>query len=356
MKNKVLTLIGSILTVTACGGTYQPQPQLHPITQPVPNKVSETNFIYDPQGRDEFVFDEVPDVLQKYAYEDICFSVPETATFECHKDKLPYNKYLGKKGFYTDKAPIQKGEYVLRETILETGEMIYTISSTEYTHVGENRLPMEEFQKRQNFVPYPIVEGAKAIVTGYTSYSKTLKDNLNLSTNKNSSYTLSEVKAIQKIASQHPRNGAKIADLMTTLRVKYDDFGERTTISGYPFNNKDSYLSLKIIIKDDGTIIPFVVTHYEADNWLFVENYSVKADKFKWRSGALKFERDNAYGKIWEWNNSVLTEELKNMLNEVATADSAAIRFNGRYYDDHSVTPEQQEELNSLLRILELSK
>jgi hypothetical protein len=353
MRNKALTTIALVLTITACGGTSQPQLAKAPTNHSVSVSAPEISFIYDPQGREEFVFDEVPEILQQYAYKDICFSVPERGSYECSGHQLAYDKYFGKRGFYTDRAPIRKGDSILREAVLETGEMIYTVSSTKYSHVGKDRLPMEMFLKRKNFVSYPIVAGAEAIVTGY---SKTRKESLTVSTNEDSSYTLNEVKAIQKIASQHPRNGAEMADLMTTLHVKYDEFEGRTTISGYPFNNKDSYLSLRLVIKDDGTIIPFVAAYYKADDWLFVESYSVKADEFKWRSGSLKFERDHTSGTIWEWNNTVLTEELNNMLNEIAAADTATVRFHGRYYDDHSVTPKQQEELSSLLRLLELSK
>jgi hypothetical protein len=365
MKKQTLIMLGFISTLAACGGTQQPQSSEAPSNRVTSKetlgmsptkalkKEKSKKFVYDPQGREEFVFDEVPKVLQEYAYKDFCYSIPDRNAYECTGDQLDYEYYYGKRGYYTDKKPIRKGQHLLREAILENGLKIYAISSTKFSHVGKDRIPLKDFMERKNFVAYPIVEGATAMVTGY---SKNLKDQLMISTNKDASYSEDAIKAIQRVAAQHPKNGAKIADLMTTLRVKYDDFEGRTTISGFPYNNEDSYISLRMVIPDDGRIIPVVDTHYEAQDWLFVKSYSVKADDFKWRSSDLTFKRDNASGKIWEWNNSILTDDTKTMLNAIASAETATVRFQGRYYDDYTVTAKQQAEIRSLLKILELTK
>ena len=352
MKKLNLVVLPFLFILTACGGTQQSQTAKAPKND-YDTQTQSKAFQYDPQGKEEFIFDEVSDILQEFAYTNICFSIPEKDDYQCSGHQLGYDKYVGKRGFYTDKQPVRKRHYILREAILETGEVIYAVTSTKYSHIGDDRLPMDIYKKRINFVPYPIVEGAKTIVTGY---SKARKESLKVSNNDDSSYTPDEIKAIQKIASQHPKNGYKIADLLTTLNIDYDDFEGRVIVSGYPFNNKESFISLRIIIKSDGTIIPLVVSHYRADDWLFVENYSVKADDFKWRSGNLKFERDNSSGTIWEWNNSVLTPELKAMLEQLGNADSAIIRFHGKYYNDQVVTEKQQKEIQTMLKILELTK
>jgi len=308
-------------------------------------------------GAEEFVFDEVPEILREYAYKDICFSLPKSGTYECSGHQLAYDKYVGKRGYYTPtKFPVRMGDYVLRHVILETGEMVYLVSSPKYSHVGDTRMPYEEYKKRKEFVPYPIVEGASVLVTGYSEYFKN-KDRFNVSSTKDNFLSIEEINAIQHIAKQHPKNGVRIADLMTMLSVDYDDFEGRTTISSFPFNNEKSYLSLRIIIKDDGTIIPFVTTYYKAENWLFVSDYSVKADDYKYRSDSLKFERDNSAGTIWEWNNTLVDDKSLGMLKKVANAKSATIRFNGQqYYNDHDFTAAQQKDLRNLIELVELLK
>lgn len=346
-------LIPFLLLLSACGVTQQLEPVNTRAKPALIDSASLAAFIYAPEGREEFVFDEVAETIQKYAYKDICFSIPEKSTLECFGHQLTYDEYVGKRGFYTGNLPIKKGHHVLKEAILETGELIYAVTSTKFPQIGKLRLPLDIYLKRKNFVSYPIVEGAAAMVTGY---SINQRQNLTVSSNKLSSFTTDEIKAIQRIASQHPKNGAEIADLMTILHITYDDFDGRTIISSYPHSNKGSYLSLRIVIKEDGVIIPFVVAHYESKNWLFVEGYSVKADEFKWRSDDLKFKREHTSGTIWEWNNSEVTSERIKMLNELANANVATVRFHGKYYDDHSVTQGQQKELKSLLKILELSK
>ncbi|MCV5664914.1 hypothetical protein OFN50_38405, partial [Escherichia coli] len=78
------------------------------------------------------------------------------------------------------------------------------------------------------------------------------RDRLNVSSQKTHSFTQDEISAIQRIAAKHPKNGARIADLMTTLKVDYDGFEGRTVITNLPFNNRDSYLNLRIVVMDSG--------------------------------------------------------------------------------------------------------
>lgn len=56
---------------------------------------------YDPAGREEFVFSEKAESLQKFGYDRFC---PDTKTFAC-RIRLPYEKYVGTKGYFVSSTP-----------------------------------------------------------------------------------------------------------------------------------------------------------------------------------------------------------------------------------------------------------
>lgn len=349
--NKLYLIVLSILFLSACGST-----SLSLSKSSGPNKsISKEAFQYTPQGNEQFVFGEVSDILQKYAYKDVCFSMPtRSVSIECMDDKLRYSEYVGKKGYYTGSAPYKDSNgYIAREAILETGEVIYIITSSKYKHVGDKIISLKEHEKQSNFSPQPIYKGSSVMLTGY---SKVSRGNLNVSSQNNHSFTEAEIAAIRHIAALYPTNGARIANLLTTLKVDYDDFEGRTIIAGLPYNNRSSYLSVRIIIKDSGEAYPFMRTYYEADDWLFIKNFSISADGFRWDSARdLDFKRDNAGGKIWEWNSTVLTLDHINMLNKMSSANAAKMRFHGRqYYADYELTEIQKDEIGRLAELAKL--
>lgn len=319
---------------------------------------SNTNvpFTYDPQDKEQFVFKEIAASLQKYSYKDICFQAPVRSVYsECSGNQLSYDKYVGKKGFYTDKKPIyDRNNHIVKEAILETGEVVFMVKSTKYKHVGSNIISLEEHNKVIGFKPSPIVPGAKTLVTGYSLHGA---NRLNVSSQNGHSFTEESLQAIRNIANRFPENGARVADILSTLKVDFDDFDGKVVVSGLPYNNKDSYLSAKIIFSKDGKATPFLVSHYENDNWLFVNKYSIAADDFRWKSKNLDFQRDNSSGKIWEWNNSYINDEYLTILNKIVSAKEIKIRFHGKqYYDDYALTQIQQKELSSLVELINLTK
>ncbi|WP_126779865.1 hypothetical protein [Idiomarina ramblicola] len=313
-----------------------------------------SNFNYDPKENSEFVFGEVASTLQKYAYSDICFELPKRSVAnDCMNDQLAYENYVGKRGYYTEKEPlVDYSGYVIKEAILETGERIYIVKSNEYDHVGDNFIALEDYKKYSQFQPKPIVPGANVNVIGYSNISK---GQLKVSSQDGHTFSEKEIKAIKKIASSYPERGTRIADLLTTLKVDYDDFEKRTIVTGLPYNNPDSFVTIRIIISDDIVINSFLVVHYEADNWLFVERFSIAADEFRWKSPALQFSRDHSAGTIWEWNTSRLDNENLSLVSKLANASNARVRFHGKkYYNDFELSKTQKEELAKLAEVVRL--
>ena len=101
-------------------------------------------FLYQPQGHQEFIFTSLPKAQQKQGYRNICFAPPQHK-INCSLNKLRYRRYLGKRGYYTSTAPIpyiylvyeqRKGDLAY-EAILETGERIYILKSQRDPFLGQ---------------------------------------------------------------------------------------------------------------------------------------------------------------------------------------------------------------------------
>ncbi|TXH94750.1 MAG: hypothetical protein E6Q75_12125 [Rheinheimera sp.] len=337
----------------ACTATG-PQQVPSAVTNQIQN--SQKAFTYAPEGREEFVFGNVSPALQKYAYGDVCFKMPvSSVAVDCLMNRLPYEKYVGKRGFFTDKAAFEDlYDHVVREAILETGEVIYVVKSKKYQHVGDTFIPLEEHNKISSFKPVPIVKGAKTIITGYSNISR---GKLNVSSQNGHGFSEAEIEAIRNIASKYPKHSARLADLLSTLSVKVDDFDKKTIISHLPYNNKETFVSIRLVINEDGKYTPFIVVHYQAEDWLFVQNYAISADGFRWDSPKLQFERDHTGGRIWEWSTTSLDDDKLSMLEKLATATSAKIRFHGQqYYNDYELTPVQKQELSALVEVVKILK
>lgn len=245
MKKNIL-FTASLLALSACANTSPQKVATSQSSNLTNQKPATSAFVYTPGDREEFVFGEMLEGLQKFGYGDLCFKMPTRSyANDCILNKLPYEKYVGKRGYYTDRKPfIDYSGYVAKEAILETGETIYLVTSNKFKHVGDKIISLAEHEKISNFQPVPIYEGSSVLLTGY---SKISKGYLNVSSQNKHSYNETQIKKIRDIASRYPKNGQKIADLLSTLKIDYDDFEGRTVVSWMPYNNPKSYLSIKFI-------------------------------------------------------------------------------------------------------------
>jgi hypothetical protein len=352
---KILIVSALAVALAGCGSTPATSTSLPITNKPVTKTVEKKTFVYAPQGREEFVFDEISEKLQEYHYRDVCYKMPKNSvSTECLLNKLDYDKYVGKKGYYTDREPFKDlSKNVVREAVLETGETVYLVFSEKYKRVGGYFISKDKHDEIANFKPEPIIDGASVMITGY---SEILRDNLTVSSQKNHSYSKEEIETIRKVANQYPKNKVAIAELLTTLKVDFDNFSGRTRISGMPYNSHGSYLSVNIVV-EDGKAYPFMKAFYKADDWLFVKSFTTSADGDKWTSGKVDFERDHSSGTIWEWSVEPLDNESTEMLEKMAFADSAIIRYHGsKYYDDHILSEKQKSELKRLVELVKLMK
>ena len=82
-----------------------------------------------------------------------------------YEDQLPYIEYVGKKGFCTDRPPFNDNNSIVREAILETGDMVYLETFTNYKYVGDKIFSLKDYEKRTSFKSAPLVEGLSVFLT-----------------------------------------------------------------------------------------------------------------------------------------------------------------------------------------------
>lgn len=100
----------------------------------------------------------------------------------------------------------------------------------------------------------------------------------------------------------------------------------------------------------------FIRYSYVGDNWLFVESLDIKTPNKKYDHYGMSFsdwERDNEAGDVWEWYNEyVSVEDDLSKYEDMASASSVLVRFNGKqYYDDHSLGANERAALKQIVTI-----
>jgi hypothetical protein len=318
---------------------------------------------YDPKELEEFVFKEQPKGIQKHRYRNICFKIPVKSDNECYEDKLNYSEYVGKKGYFINNKKISIGgtysKDYLREAVIETGIKIYIkfiessmYESTYIISIKEHKVEQDKKYAFNKFleenINKPLVKGSTVKILGAYKLQPYIKIS---GIHKTS--TPDTIRRIRDIAGTKPKHEIRIAELLISLGLNYDEFNQKYKVSGQGKNP----LSINISIDKDFNITPIVRTRYDAEDWLFVKSISIAADDFRWKGPKLKTKRDNARGKVWEWSNSYLSEEWFTALQKLSNSNKGTVRFHGRdYYNDVVLSIEQKTEISSLIELYILLK
>ena len=143
MKSHYLCVLSIFLFLVGCQTTRVKQASfetLAPTTQS--NKLE---FVYNPKGKEQFVFHEKAAALQKYGYDKFCGS---TKTFACF-NKLPYQKYVGMKGYFDTLKPVKTdySGYEFYPIVLENGEKYYFVANKKYGGKYGSSSPIISFEE-----------------------------------------------------------------------------------------------------------------------------------------------------------------------------------------------------------------
>lgn len=141
-----------------------------------------------------------------------------------------------------------------------------------------------------------------------------------------------------------------LARLNANLKKNTDEIKGITWFSHKSEPVIDTHMALYFGTKDGSSAgYPLrMKLHYFADNWLFINSVTIKADDQIFNLENLNFERDNGSGSIWEWSDSAVDDMA--MLNKILSAKKVVIRFDGRqYYNDFTLPDSQKNAMKEVL-------
>jgi len=300
---------------------------------------------YDAAGREEFVFAEKSESLQKFGYDHFC---PDTKTFAC-RIRLPYEKYVGTKGYFVSSTPTHSDVfgYEFYPVVLESGEEYFYVSRKKDGKYGSMSpiISLAEHQELKSFTPEPLVAGSSLMVNKVKqSYGVRT---FTLSNGK----TVSDAK-LKNIRALVARFGGKssLGELLLDADIERDEIEDRYFIQ--PTGSLlRSDVRIYIGANAQKTWLRFKVKYY-GDDWLFVSSYIAAADDYRWQSPKMKFERDHSSGSVWEWVDISAGAKEVEVAKALSSAQKATIRFQGsQYYDDVTLEEDQKQSIKTILGI-----
>jgi hypothetical protein len=117
--------------------------------------------------------------------------------------------------------------------------------------------------------------------------------------------------------------------------------------------NESSAVLLYIVKPAAGPPSLRFTIRYVADDWLFVQGYTIKADDEPFEidaSGYNDVERDNGSGGIWEWYDVVAGSTEREIAEALTKSDHAVIRYQGRqYYRDRTISAGEKRAIRHVL-------
>lgn len=146
----------------------------------------------------------------------------------------------------------------------------------------------------------------------------------------------------------------RLANVTKKLRTKYDDVNEITWYydksTPYYANNNSFHIYMGKE-KNGSPWLRFRI-QYAADDWLFIENYTIKTDSTSYTIDTSygEVETDNGYGGIWEWYDVPMTNLLYGIVKDVIKSKSVKLRHSGKqYYKDRTITEKEKQGLQNVL-------
>ncbi len=151
------------------------------------------------------------------------------------------------------------------------------------------------------------------------------------------------------VAKEKEERIAKISKNFRENKDEFSDFGWVEHKNTTPYRNRNS-IHLYFQKDNNGNVqnLRFVI-QYEADDWLFIRNMIFNIDGENVRFIPNDMERDNDYGRIWEWSDEPASFE-SDLVEKIANAKTVKVKFNGdQYYDTRTMSSKQIEAFKQTL-------
>lgn len=349
MRYKYFSIVLVVLALGGCQTSQIKQASFETTVRPV-SVNNEPVFVYNPSGKEQFIFPEIAESLQEYGYDDFC---SDTKSFSCYGNKLPYNEYVGMKGYFDSDKSIYAGfsDYDFYPVILENGKKFYFVSSKKYGGKYGSSSPimsLKLFQEIKSFKAEPLIPGSSIIVAS----SKVNRGSKYYTLSNGKGLSEENLKLVREVCTKYG-NKPEMAELLLEMKINKDDIDYRFFISPIGSTLR-SGAELYIGLNDNAEWLRFKVKYYD-DDWLFVKSYKVAADDYRWQSPKISFDRDNSGGDVWEWADLSATESHVEAAKALANAKKSTIRFQGnKYYSDKLLADDQKNGIKGILRLFEL--
>lgn len=166
---------------------------------------------------------------------------------------------------------------------------------------------------------------------------------------------ISKIKALkeQEAKKVEEENKRRLAKATSKMRTNVD---EMKGITWYYDKNTSKYNNVNSLHlymgkeKDSKPWLRFRI-QYKGDDWLFIENYTIKTDNETYTFTPFKnVERDNGSGGIWEWCDEKVTKRTYDIVQDIIDSKSVKIRHNGsKYYKDRTISSREKTALKNVL-------
>jgi hypothetical protein len=93
---------------------------------------------------------------------------------------------------------------------------------------------------------------------------------------------------------------------------------------------------------------------YNAEDWLFIENVQFLCDDVPVSYiSDTSWEHDNSGGEIFEYNDAVVTSDVRLIIEKIITSKKVKMRYNGdKYYDDRTLSENEKGRIKEVYSIL----
>jgi len=303
--------------------------------------VAASNTLYDPQDKQEYIFG-THESKYGYLFNSVYSSLEDAERYQ-NDVSLPISVYSFKK-LYIDSILKEDGAYTYYSIVIEPGEKYV------YKCYGSvDKSTFSDFRKYEDYITYsariqnkePLYEGsAIQVVDGeFSNYTEKYFFNNGGSLYKSEWDDVKTILDYLQPTTQSKKE--KVADLFTKSSLVYDvdDFDEIAFIkiggtsewkANNPLDSKFIYPPIQLYIGiQSGRVWSRLKAVYQGSDWLFADSITLGADKDKWDSGPVDFERETEKGGIRETMDIPATEIIILFMEKFCEAKEYRIRFRG---------------------------
>jgi len=260
-------------------------------------------------------------------------------------------KYSLMKGYFESDGPptMVLGIFPYHKVVMENGDVLYykmtpdadidsLFTEDQIQWYSDYKAAMDEKGK-------PLVPGSSVVIKDYNPHWRMviLADG--------TKHGLEKITQIRRFVSTLKRNQVRIAEALLAYDLEYHKFDDKFFIK----DNTGCKTNVSVYLGRMGNDVwGRLKIRYHADSWLFIDQFGVLADDYRYTSPVGAFERFNS-DSIWEYRDESLEGEYGILADKIAGSRECIIRFQGsRGIRDFTVPKVQKKKMREALDLLAL--